>query len=146
MIPGVVVVLKQLSAALNKFGSGDRVNAPRVSKIVEAAGPVIGTAANVNDDAIKGARSECVDSVFKLLGSDSFRKDEEIGLSAGEALSIFASEYISKEPEVDLERMKEEWPSDLDETYAKASPPPVEVSQEKKSSSSYSELALFSFL
>jgi hypothetical protein len=129
LIPGVAVVLKKLADALVVFGSGDKVSAPRVLKIVESAGSAIGMTSGVHDELIVAARSECVDSIFKLLGSDSFRNDEEIALSTGEALGIFASEYVPDEAVENVEQITEEWPADFDETYAKAAPPQVEVSR-----------------
>jgi hypothetical protein len=120
---GLASVLKNEAAALNRFGDGDRVNAPRVLKLIEPSGLSISIAAGSSE------RSNCVDALFKLLGSGAFRKDEEIGLAVGEALATFAEADCDLSAKVDVG----DWPLQMDETFARNSPPAVQVSSIKRS-------------
>ena len=119
-MPGMSSALKSLTNALNKFGHGDRINAPRVLKLVEPAGLSLAVSTGL------GERSDCVEALFKLLGSDAFRKDEEIGLVIGEALALFAEAYSSSEE--DLSTSIENWPLDMNDTFARSLSPPAQVS------------------
>ena len=111
--------LKCLTNALNKFGHGDRINAPRVLKLIEPAGLALSISTGLDE------RSECVGSLFKLLGSDAFRKDEEIGLVIGEALALFAESY--KDSEANLASNATNWPLDMDDKYGRSLSPPAQV-------------------
>jgi hypothetical protein len=66
--------------------------------------------------------SLCVDALFKLLGSSAFRKDEEIGLTIGEALATIAQADCALSS-TDVK----DWPLDMNETFAKNSSPAVQV-------------------
>ncbi|VEU39441.1 unnamed protein product [Pseudo-nitzschia multistriata] len=112
---GMASVLKNTTLALNKFGHGDRVNAPRVLKAIEPTGLSIAVSSSTTE------QSECVAALFKLLGSDAFRKDEEIGLAIGEALALFA------ETDKSTAMASGDWPLDLDETYARSLSPSCRV-------------------
>lgn len=120
--PGMTSVLKNLTSALNKFGHGDRMNAPRVLKLIEPTGLSIAVSVGLSE------RSECVDALFKLLGSDAFRKDEEISLAIGEALALFAEAYTILETDSSSTINTEDWPLDMDEKFGRSLPPPVQVS------------------
>lgn len=117
---GMSSVLQCLTSALNKFGHGDRINAPRVLKLIEPAGLALSITTGLNE------RSECVGSLFKLLGSDAFRKDEEIGLVLGEALALFAESY--KNNEGSFTSNAENWPLDMDDKFGRNLSPPAQVS------------------
>lgn len=110
----MVSVLNSITVALGKFGHGDRMNAPRVLKLIESTGVALSSGIP--------ERLECVDALFKLLGSEAFRKDEEIGLAIGEALALFAEAY-SATGETDTR----DWPMDLDATFARSLSPPSQV-------------------
>ncbi|KAL3920061.1 MAG: hypothetical protein SGILL_003448 [Bacillariaceae sp.] len=127
LIPGMTVALSKLGLGLTKFGNGDRASAPRVLKLIEPAGHAIAVVITSQrpETSIQTAQSECVDAIFKLLGSDAFRKDEEIALSAGEALATFASAYRSDN--VLIEGSMNEWPDDMDVDFSRALPPPAQI-------------------
>jgi len=114
LIPGLNTVLANLGNGLIKFGNGDRASAPRVLKLLEPAGAALAFASTISDDSIVHAQSDCLDAIFKLLGSDAYRKDEEIALSTGEALARIASSYLSNE---EFDEGGAEWPSDMNDTF-----------------------------
>ena len=114
-------MLKNVACALNKFGHGDRMNAPRVLKLIEPAGLSVAVSVGLSE------RSDCVDALFKLLGSDAFRKDEEIGLAIGEALALFAEACKTIETDTSTKMDTVDWPLDLDETFARSLSPPGQV-------------------
>ena len=118
----MVSALKSLTSALNKFGHGDRINAPRVLKLIEPAGLSIAVSTGLDE------RLECVGALFKLLGSDAFRKDEEIGLVIGEALALFAEAYKTSQDDLSSKIDTENWPLDMDEAFGKCLSPPAQVS------------------
>jgi hypothetical protein len=120
--------LRHISRALGKFGSGDSVNSPRVLKLVEPAGLALAAVATSLGAQLATARSECVDALIKLLGSDAFRKDEEVALSVGEALATFAEAYDTTDSTA-WETATSHWPSEIDLVFASRSPAPVQVRQ-----------------
>ena len=113
--------MKNLTSALNKFGHGDRMNAPRLLKLIEPTGLSISVSNGLSE------RSECVGALFKLLGSDAFRKDEEIGLVIGEALALFAEAFNTSEADASSKTDIENWPLDMDETFGRSISPPAQV-------------------
>ena len=117
-------VLKSLASAMGLFGNGDRTNAPRVLKIVEPAG--LALAVTISSPGAQVVRSACVDALFSLLGSNAFRKEEEIALSVGEALAEFAAAYKTADAAA-WAKEKCRWPSDMDLDFALKSPAPVQV-------------------
>ena len=121
--PGMTSVLKNLTSALKKFGHGDRMNAPRVLKLIEPMGLAIAVSSGLDE------RLECVAALFKLLGSDSFRKDEEIGLVIGEALALFAEAYNTAQDNISSETSVENWSLDMDEGFGRTLSPPAQVSK-----------------
>jgi len=110
-------VLKNQASALNRFGDGDRVNAPRILKLIEPSGLSISIAAGLSEC------SNCVAALFKVLGSDAFRKDEEIGLAVGEALATFAEADCNLLQKIGAR----DWPLGMDDFFARNSPPAVQV-------------------
>lgn len=124
----MVSVLENVKIALNKFGHGDRMNAPRLLKLIEPAGLSIAVSTGITE------RAECVEALFKLLGSDAFRKDEEIGLFIGEALALFAESYNDIEIDSPSKTGTGHWPQDLDDVFASSLSPPNQVSPRKMKS------------
>lgn len=127
MIMATTVVLERIASAVGKFGNGDRVNSPRVTKLVEPAGLALAVAAAFPGLQIAPARTECVDALINLLGSDAFRKDEEVALSVGEALATLAEVYKIPTDSVEWERLASHSPFDMDPEFASISPAPVQV-------------------
>jgi proteasome component ECM29 len=115
-------VLKNATCALNKFGHSDRINAPRVLKLIEPTGLSIAVSTGLSE------RSECVGALFKLLGSDAFRKDEEIGLVIGEALALFAGACDTTETDSSSKIDTGNWPLGMDEIFGRSVSPPAQVS------------------
>jgi proteasome component ECM29 len=114
-------LLVSVASALNKFGHGDRMNAPRVLKLIEPTGLSIAVSTGLSE------RSKCVEALFKLLGSEAFRKDEEIGLVIGEALALFGEAYSTAESDSSSETDTDNWPLDMDETFGRSLSPPAQV-------------------
>lgn len=119
----MISVLNSLASALNKFGHGDRINAPRLLKLIEPTGLSIAVSSGLAE------RSECVGALFKLLGSEAFRKDEEISLVVGEALALFAEAYNTSQGDMSSNANVENWPLDFDETFGRNLSPPAQVSE-----------------
>ncbi|CAB9497586.1 associated protein ECM29 homolog [Seminavis robusta] len=124
-----------LASGLKKFSSIDHVDAPRVAKIVKAAGICLAAStsgAGVVSNSKNGsldlgpARLTCVEALFSLLGSPAFRADEEIALAVGEALGNYADAIHSGAVWSSPDR---EWPkdTDYDENFARELPPHGQV-------------------
>jgi proteasome component ECM29 len=128
---GSATVLNQLAAALVKYGNGDSTDASRAAKLAKAAGDslsastsgsgVVAVNATGEDAGLGPARVKCADALFALLGSMAFRKDEEIGLIAGEALASYADAYSPKNVVWGAANL--EWPEDFSESFASQLPP-----------------------
>jgi hypothetical protein len=127
MILATTVVFQRISTALGKFGNGDRVNSPRVTKLLEPAGLALAAAAPFPGLQISSARSECIDALINLLGSDAFRKDEEVALSVGEALATLTEVYKVPVDSGEWEALASQSPFDMDTDFASKSPAPVQV-------------------
>lgn len=113
------VVLSELTEAIAKYGHGDFMDSFRLTKLVRAAG--ICLAATTIGDGLGSARLLCVNSMFNLLGSSSFRKDEEIALVVGESLALYADALESGT--FVWSSSPEERPTEFSETYASLLPP-----------------------
>ena len=102
---GTTSVLTSLDTALRKYGNGDHTDETRASSLANAAGIVLAASTSaagyVADDKftpnrnVGPARIQCVDALFNLIGSTAYRKDPEVALVAGEALSDYADSYGS---------------------------------------------------
>ena len=129
---GATTALLGLSNSLRKYSGSDHTDVSRVSKIVlsmgvclEATIPLsVGDEKN-ESNALHGARLQCVDSLFSLIGSAAYRKHEEIALEAGEALAAYA--WVPKGL-VWQTSLSETWPAELDLDFAKTLPPHQQVS------------------
>jgi len=125
------LVLNQISAGLAKYGNGDHMDPPRVVKLAKAAGRCLAsttTGSGIAGPDLSGqnvslgpARLGCVDAVFNLLGSMSFRKDEEIGLVAGEALASYADAFSPEN--ATWSSSGQDWPLDYSQDFANELPP-----------------------
>ena len=140
LVGGASVALERVSRALRKYGHGDFVDAPRVSRVVQTASIVLAATTCIADgdgsvENLGPARIQCSDAIFALLGSDSFRKDEEVALKAGEALALYADAFSPKD--VVWSSESKVWPSSMDEEFASALPPHQEVRRPQKRSSSF---------
>jgi len=120
---GTSTALHELSQALSKFGNGDATDAPRAVKLATAAGAGLGasTSGSGVDTGLGPARVKCADSLFALLSSMSFRKDEEVGLVVGEALASYADAYNPETVVWGASTL--EWPEELSESFASHLPP-----------------------
>ena len=84
-------VLVNLTEMVNRFGNGDHHDATRVSGLARACGTVLSSTTPLGPDAnLTSARDGCVECLFGLLGSDSYKKENEVALTCGEALATYA--------------------------------------------------------
>lgn len=135
LLSGATIALLQLGEALRQFGNGDNIDVPRVSKLAKAAGSCLaattivagheGTENGTGGD-LGSARLSCVDSLFLMLGSAAFRKDEEVALWTGEALALYSDAFSPKE--VNWSSQTDEWPAEMNDDFAKVLPPHQQVS------------------
>jgi len=132
--------LVKLASSIRKYGNGDHTDASRAYSLAEAAGTVLASSTlytnkssfssnssktEQNSINIGSSRLECVDALFSLLGSSSYRKDPEISLVVGEAISFYADAYGPKDAVWSMPQGIR--PEIFDETYANALPPHSQV-------------------
>ena len=129
---GCIEALKCLHIALKRFGNGDQTDETRTNLVAKASGVVLAAttlrrnlAAKEVNDEIGKERLECVDALFGLLGSSSFRKDPEMMLEVGEALGIYADAYSPDGATWSLP--DEVKPTAFDLLYANKLPPHAQV-------------------
>ena len=78
-------VFESLSKTIKRYGDGEHTDSTRVMSVVKCTGSVLfAMGADAGGD-------ECRDRLFDLLGSDSYKKENEVALVAGEALSLYGS-------------------------------------------------------
>ena len=141
LLAGTGKALQDLVTSLKKYGNGDNTDPQRASLLAKAAGSVLAATTLLPDASVKSSgdnlddspigslkhlRLQCVDGIFALLGSNSFRKDAEISLVAGEALAAFADAYSPEGSEWSVPTVDE--PEEFDDNYAKELPPHKHVS------------------
>eukprot|EP00551_Chaetoceros_affinis_P007513 CAMPEP_0203684740 /NCGR_PEP_ID=MMETSP0090-20130426/48190_1 /ASSEMBLY_ACC=CAM_ASM_001088 /TAXON_ID=426623 /ORGANISM="Chaetoceros affinis, Strain CCMP159" /LENGTH=1703 /DNA_ID=CAMNT_0050553919 /DNA_START=614 /DNA_END=5725 /DNA_ORIENTATION=+ len=127
---GTYEALRLLSMALKKFGHGDLTDANRASSLSEAAGVILAatTVRESPDDVGKrvgAVRLECVEALFALLGSSSYRKDQEIGLIIGESLALYADSYSPMG--ATWSQPTQPRPANFESSYANELPPHAQV-------------------
>ena len=130
LIPGATIVLSNLSDAIRKYGNGEKIDIPRVSKLMKSTGMCLAattaTTGRIDETTTLGeARLKCVDALFLMLGSTSFRKDEEVALWAGEALADYSDSFSPKD--VTWSTKEDTWPPDNNEEFALRLPPHQQV-------------------
>lgn len=120
------MVLNSIADAVTKYGHGDLMDAPRVAKLVVAAGQCLAAttiiAESLEQLELAVPRYRCFQAILLLLGSTSYRKDEEIALVAGEALALYSDAYSPVNAtygKLDANN----WPHDYSEDYARQLPP-----------------------
>ena len=86
-----------LTESLKRFSSIDHADTTRLSSLINAAGILLAAstigAGHRNDSSkidLGPARLQCVHTIFDIVGSVVHRKDDELGLSIGEALVKYA--------------------------------------------------------
>jgi proteasome component ECM29 len=123
-------VLATQAEALTSFGRGDLMDPSRATRIVHAAGLCLAATTSgsgvVQDKMgwpvnLGSARADCVNTLFELLGSEAFRKQEEIALVTGEALADYADSF-SPDNAV-WSHSDSVWPTEFTETFANKLPP-----------------------
>jgi len=127
IVPGATLALSKLSEAIRIYGNGETIDIPRVSKLTRSAGMCLAatTATTTVDSSLGDARLICVESLFLLLGSTSFRKDEEVALWAGEALAEYCDAYSPLN--VAWPSSEVDWPEEDSEEFARKLPPHQQV-------------------
>lgn len=85
------------------------------------------TVGSINEaKALGEACLKCVDALFLMLESTSFREDEEVALWAGEALADYSDSFSPKD--VTWSTKEDMWPTDNNEEFALRLPPHQQVS------------------
>jgi len=72
-----------------QFGHGDHHDATRVIGLITAAGYTLNFAACAVGTTA-ASTTKCVDSLFKILGSDAYKKENEVAIKVGEALALYS--------------------------------------------------------
>lgn len=123
-----VSILTNLTASLRKYGHGDTLDVMRTMRLANAAGAALaattsGSGLSIDPFSLGSAsgnlgasRLGCVEELFNLLGSMAFRKDEEIGIIAGEALAAYADAFSPAD--VVWDATEEDWPDKYSEEFA----------------------------
>jgi len=120
--------LKFTNTSLKRFGNGDHTDDLRVTMIARAAGVLLAATTvhgKSQGNEIGRRRLECIEGLLALLGSSANKKDPELALVVGEALSDYADAYspegcVWTYPAIDE-------PSEYDQTYADDLPPHAQV-------------------
>ena len=125
--------IEKLSFAMKKFGHGDSTNTGRMSSLVHASGVLLASSTSgAGSDSPEGdsstslgkARLLCVDTLFFLFGSSSYRKYPELSILIGEALSEYSNAYG---PDAIWTISSKPWPDPYDECHAADLPPHSQV-------------------
>ena len=125
--------IEKLSVSMKKFGHGDSTNTGRMSSLVHASGILLASSTSgAGSVSLEGdsstslgkARLQCVDSLFFLFGSSSYRKDPELSILIGEALSEYSNAYG---PDAVWTISSNPWPDPYDECHAADLPPHSQV-------------------
>lgn len=128
---GAESTLQSLCQALKRFGNGDQTDASRASTLSKAAGIALAAttlrALDSQNHRIGKSRLECVESLFSLLGSSSYRKDPEMMLVVGEALALYADAYSPDGAQWTCPTKKR--PENFELSYANELPPHNQVSK-----------------
>jgi proteasome component ECM29 len=122
-------VLELTNESMKRFGNGDHTDELRVTMIARAAGVLLSVTTvhgKSQGNDIGRRRLECVEALLALLGSSANKKDPELALVVGEALSNYADAYspegcVWTYPDIDK-------PSEYNQTYADDLPPHAQVS------------------
>jgi len=102
LFDAVAIALGKMNASLKKFSSIDHADANRAVSLIEASGLLLAAStsgagsSNTKEDGfvgLGGARLQCVDSLFGILGSAVYKKDDELSLAVGEALVKYADAF-----------------------------------------------------
>jgi proteasome component ECM29 len=122
------IALMKLAEALVRYGHGDYTDTMRVTRLARASGMCLAATTycfggeKAEETVNLGqSRIACVNALFGLLGSSSFRKDEEIGLVVGESLALYADSFSPQS--VVWSSACTEWPSLYSEDFAVQLPP-----------------------
>ena len=114
-------VLSTTAQALQRFGHSDTVDPMKTVKIIQTAGACLAaTTTASSDETIGTQRIACINTLYKLLGSAANKKDEDISILVGEALSQFADGYS---PRNAVWSNPGEWPEAFSEDFAGQLPP-----------------------
>jgi hypothetical protein len=123
--------LYELADAMTLFGNGESAEALRTSRLARATGTILAATGNASGDVesngnvkLNLSRAACVSSLFNLLGSASFRKDE-VGLVIGEALATYADTNNARNHA--SISTSADWPSEYVEDFATRLPPHQQV-------------------
>jgi len=127
---GISETLANLDLALLKNLNGDKTDPIRAACLIKAAGTTLAastSAAGYVSDTIKigQTRLQCMGALFKAIGSEAFRKNNEVALAAGEALAKYADAY-SPQNATWSNKMNTR-PDEFDENFLNELPPHEQV-------------------
>jgi hypothetical protein len=134
LYPGMSAALLDLDSALRKYSNGDHAVATRSSKLAHSAGVCLAASTSGAGVDLSGAgggvgigrsRLQCAMTLFTLLGSHAYQKDEELALTVGEALAHYADAYSPRN--VVWSSEVSSWPEIYDEALAQSLPPHQQV-------------------
>jgi len=127
---GISETLASLDSALRKNLNGDKTDPIRASCLIKSVGTTLAastSAAGYVSDTIRigQTRLQCMGALFKALGSEAFRKSNEIALAAGEAIAKYADAYSPQN--VTWSNLVQEKPDQFDEELLLKMPPHEQV-------------------
>lgn len=134
MFDAVAIALDKMNASLKRFASIDHADANRAASLTQASGLLLAAStsgagsSNSQKDGVGlgGARLRLVDSLFGILGSAVYKKDDELSLAVGEALVKYADAF--GQGEWSSTGSGAEWPKGpYDEEFAFSLPPHVHI-------------------
>ena len=128
LFDGVAVALDKMNASLKRFASIDHADANRSASLIQASGLLLAasTSGAGSSTGLGGARLQCVDSLFEILGSAVYKKDDELSLSVGEALVKYADAF--GQGEWSSSGSGAEWPAgSYNEAFAFSLPPHAHI-------------------
>eukprot|EP00986_Skeletonema_menzelii_P019099 scaffold27064_cov167-Skeletonema_menzelii.AAC.1 len=136
LFDAVAVALDKMNASLKKFASIDHADANRAESLIQASGLLLAAStsgagssnASEKDGTVGlgGSRLQLVDSLFGILGSAVYKKDDELSLAVGEALVKYADAF--GQGEWSSTGSGAEWPKGpYDAEFAFSLPPHVHI-------------------
>jgi len=135
LFDSMAVAIDSMNSALKKYSSIDHADPTRASSLIQAAGLLLAAStygagftkgAVLDEDGsisidLGPARLQCTESLFAVLGSAVYRKDDELSLIVGEALVKYADAVGTGDWSSGTDSELKEGP--YDEAYAFNLPP-----------------------
>ncbi|GMI11930.1 hypothetical protein TrLO_g5744 [Triparma laevis f. longispina] len=114
-------VMNCLNGVIKKYGiSIEHHDVTRLSPFIKTAGVVLNSTHSLSLDD-EDQVEELIDTLFNVLGSESYKKSNDIALTVGEALATYVDcvgHRVTK-PLLKLEKLDEDYDSNYDKTLRK---------------------------